>query len=463
MNDILYLNNTYISSWEEFVELATSVISSDTPKAKSIQEEILASFRDGTLYSWVSLRVRDASFVDKLNPENFTGLTDSELLQSIRDICGYSGNVKHYLRFEEYLELIDEVKLVEDGKETKYKLNEYICFSQAKERTLTFGVRIIKPANEKIELSLEISKIKQVWRYFKEKFGSQNSSYSHSTQTIDLASKAKVQYLIFDVSNLKEHTLYLNADNHSVCHLNVVYSGVFKVNGVEFKMIEVEGGSFMMGATPKQMSDAYENEKPAHKVTLSEFYIGEVPVTQELWRSLMGNNPSCYVGDKIPVNYVNWNDCCDFINKLNEETVNTRPQGMVFRFPTEAEWEYAARGGCNACGEDFKYAGSDNLDEVAWNYRNSSLQPQPVCQKKPNQLGIYDMSGNVWEWCYDGMRIYDNKEQTDPIGPTESSFRALRGGCCFDGGCSVSFRYTGTLDYYCDYYGLRLCLGQDIK
>lgn len=277
-----------------------------------------------------------------------------------------------------------------------------------------------------IALSLVISMIKQEWRNIKEKFGFQNSSYSHSTQTIT-------------------------------------------VNDIEFKMIKVDGGSFMMGATPKQMSDAYADEKPAHKVTLSEFYIGEFPVTQELWKALMGFNPSLrkFGGDKNPVNNVSWNKCDEFIKKLNEKTVNSRPQGMVFRLPTEAEWEYAARGGCKACGEDLKYSGSDNIDEVAWYKTNSSGQVHPVDKnpKRANQLEIYDMSGNVWEWCYDGMRAYDSKEQSNPVGPCGSSDRVLRGGAWYLGAssCRVSKRHSFAPGCSCHVYSLLLCLGKPLN
>ena len=239
----------------------------------------------------------------------------------------------------------------------------------------------------------------------------------------------------------------------------------FNVNGVEFKMIKVEGGTFSMGATSEQGSDAYDDEKPVHSVTLSDYYIGETEVTQELWEAVMGSNPSEFKGNNLsfftgnnqrPVESVSWNDCQEFIKKLNQLT------GKEFRLPTEAEWEYAARGGKYSRG--YKYSGSNNADEVAWYDSNSGSKTHPVKTKKDNELGLYDMSGNVWEWCNDWYGDYQSYSQTNPTGPSRGERRVLRGGSwCYycdwrDWRVRVSYRGDGTPDDRYRDSGLRLAL-----
>ena len=209
----------------------------------------------------------------------------------------------------------------------------------------------------------------------------------------------------------------------------------FVVNGVSFKMVKVSGGTFQMGATSEQGSDAYDGEYPVHQVTLSDYYIGETEVTEGLWRAVMGSNPSRLPGsDQHPVEYFDRQECSNFINKLNQLT------GQNFRLPTEAEWEFAARGGNYSKG--YKYAGSNQIDEVAWYYDNSSHKKHAVGTKSPNELGLYDMSGNVWEWCKDYYGSYSSNSQTNPTGPSSSSYLVIRGGGYRDdaGRCRVSSR-----------------------
>ena len=221
---------------------------------------------------------------------------------------------------------------------------------------------------------------------------------------------------------------------------------VYTVNGVSFKMIAVKGGTFQMGS-----DDGYEWEKPVHQVTLSDYYIGETEVTQELWTAVMGSNPSHFTGDMLrPVENVSWDDCQTFISKLNQLT------GGRFLLPTEAQWEYAARGGNKSKG--YTYSGSDAEDDVAWYWYNSDRMTHPVKTKAPNELGIYDMSGNVFEWCSDWYGSYSSAAQTDPTGPATGSYRVRRGGSWDDiaASCRVAYRISGAPTNTINYLGLRL-------
>ena len=237
--------------------------------------------------------------------------------------------------------------------------------------------------------------------------------------------------------------------------INASYSnGVLTVNGVRYEFALVDAGTFTMGATDGDV-DAYGWEKPAHQVTITkDYYIGKTEVTQALWKAVMGNNPSDFKGDNKPVEQLSWNDCQEFIRKLNSLT------GKAFRLPTEAEWEFAARGGNNS--RHYKYSGSDNLHEVGWYTANSSNTTHDVATKQPNELGIYDMSGNVYEWCQDWYGDYSSNAQYDPAGPTSGSYRVGRGGSWFSdaGYCRSSNRYFYNPVYRIINLGFRLCLSE---
>ena len=228
---------------------------------------------------------------------------------------------------------------------------------------------------------------------------------------------------------------------------------IVQVGNVRFEMVYVEGGTFRMGATEEQGEDACDDENPVHRVTLSSYLIGKHEVTQALWEEVMGCNPSKNKqGGDYPVENVSWFDCQEFIGKLNART------GMQFRLPTEAEWEYAARGGDRSKG--YKYAGSGNLDEVGWYGGNSGKHTHPVGEKKPNELGLYDMSGNVWEWCQDWYGDYTDEAQTNPTGPQSGGVRVLRGGSSWLNArfCRVSYRCSGDPGNRYGSIGLRLVL-----
>ena len=201
-------------------------------------------------------------------------------------------------------------------------------------------------------------------------------------------------------------------------------------------MVYVQGGTFTMGATAEQGDDALDREKPAHPVTVADFYIGKYEVTQAQWRAVMGSNPSNFKGDNYPV-VVSWNDVQEFIAKLNTQT------GKYFHLPTEAEWEYAARGGNKS--EGYKYSGSNSIGDVAWYSDNATLKSHCVGEKQANELGIHDMSGNELEWCSDWYGSYSSSQQTNPTGPNSGSHRVRRGGHWNYGAssCRVSSRFNG--------------------
>ena len=223
------------------------------------------------------------------------------------------------------------------------------------------------------------------------------------------------------------------------------------VNGVTFKMVKVEGGTFMMGA-PSSDAEACSNELPQHCVTLSEYYIAETEVTQALWQAVMGSNPSHFKFPDRPVEEISWNDCKTFIEKLNQLT------DKQFRLPTEAEWEYAARGGGNSHG--YKFSGSDNVDDVAWYTDNCGGETHAVKTKAANELGLYDMTGNVLEWCSDWMAAYTADTVSNPQGPAAGFKRVLRGGSLYND--ARRLRVTRRSEYnptFTDYsVGFRLAL-----
>ncbi len=235
---------------------------------------------------------------------------------------------------------------------------------------------------------------------------------------------------------------------------HMVKNGVWEipVGNVIIKMVAIEGGTFQMGATTEQGENAYDDEKPIHNVTLNDYYIATTEVTQELWKEVMGNNPSKYKGDKLPVENVSWNDCQEFISKLNLMT------GQDFRLPTEAEWEYAARGGKKSKG--YKYSGSNDLGKIAWYKDNSEGKTHEVATKQPNELGMYDMSGNVFEWVSDWKDMYTPEPQTNPTGAIDGLLRVRRGGSWSyeASGCRISGRYYYSPSSRYDNLGFRLAL-----
>jgi formylglycine-generating enzyme required for sulfatase activity len=237
----------------------------------------------------------------------------------------------------------------------------------------------------------------------------------------------------------------------------------FSVAGVQFNMTTVKGGTFTMGS-----DTGGSDSRPAHQVTLSSYAIGQTEVTQKLWKAVMGENPNEEddgdVGDKLPVTCVSWNDCQTFISKLNL-LLSGQLGDKEFRLPTEAQWEFAARGGNKSKG--YTYSGSNSVGNVAW-YKGNSNVLQPVATKQSNELGIYDMSGNAFEWCSDWYdQHYPTGPQTDPTGPAQAividnkfSYTVIRGGSVENSEtfCNVTERVGWDKKTTKDDIGLRLAL-----
>lgn len=221
------------------------------------------------------------------------------------------------------------------------------------------------------------------------------------------------------------------------------------IHDLSFKMVKVEGGTFQIGS---------KDSKPTNTITLTDFYIAETEVTQALWQKVMGSNPSEFKGcDECPVENVSWDDVVnEFLPKIQQLT------GKKYTLPTEAQWEYAARGGKYSIG--YTFAGSNSLDGVAWYENNSQLKTNPVKTKAPNELGLYDMSGNVWEWCLDwySEEFYKSAEasQKNPVNNKTGNYRVLRGGSWYGlaSYCGVADRFDGPPTLRDHYIGFRLTL-----
>ena len=340
--------------------------------------------------------------------------------------------------------------------EHELKLTKQGCASVTKTITIKEGETL--SVNEKLQTGKEISistdqsgdKIYVDGNYLGISPITINLSYG--SHEIKAERDGKTVSKNIEVSQVEAHGRVSSTDK---CELAFLKNQTITVKGVSFTMIAVEGGTFPMGATVEQGKDVDDDEKPVHNVTLSDYYIGETEVTQELWLAVMGKNPSNFKGDKKPVEQVSWDDCQEFITKLNQLT------GKNFRLPTEAEWEYAARGGNKSKG--YKYSGSNTIDNVAWYTNNSGSKTHDVKTKQANELGIYDISGNVWEWCQDRYGSYSSSSQINPTGPSSGSRRVIRGGSWYYYAkyCRVSFRYSRSPDISSYNLGLRLSLSQD--
>jgi formylglycine-generating enzyme required for sulfatase activity/TolB-like protein len=249
-----------------------------------------------------------------------------------------------------------------------------------------------------------------------------------------------------------------------MAELGVKLAGSPPVGNVPANMVKVEGGTFQMGST-----NGDSDEKPVHTVTVKSFYMGKYEVTQKEWREVMGSNPSNFKGDTLPVENINWYEAVEYCNKLSlkeglvpayrgsGDSIVCDSNATGYRLPTEADWEYAAKGG-NKDYISYEYAGGNSVDSVAWYNGNSGSKTHPVGTKQPNSLGLYDMSGNVWEWCWDWFGNYSSGSQTSPLGASSGTYRVLRGGSWYYDAAYVrsAYRSYNTPSYRYYYLGFRL-------
>lgn len=473
---MLYLNDDYCYSLEDLRAFIKRCAIIGPELDNPLIKDLLCALKDGSLKEFLETGSIEEKQIAERLPDYNISKDDVELLNLLHQCFDNSYEMRKISIFD-YIELVSVHGKIGDG-ETKELLS-----------------------NQLIEVQEGITPIELVAKFkVKKHVNLQLDFYMQHEYAADTCQFTEVQDFLFEktnnIINLKDtddrFTVPLNSEILNTHKLGSVLSiivgkdgydieNVWKINvccnsvtipindELSIKMIYVKGGSFTMGATSEQGSAAEYHEKPTHKVTLSDYMIGETVVTQELWQAVIGSNPSYFKGLQNPVENVSWEDCQYFISKLNAITSKN------FRLPTEAEWEYAARGGGKSKG--YKYAGSNTLPDVGWfdEFKRLDGYTHAVKCKRPNELGLYDMSGNVWEWCQDWYGSYSSSDQLNPMGhscpPPINYFdaeatranglsRVARGGSWYSrsSNCRVAARCSINPWYRFNYLGLRLVL-----
>lgn len=451
MASVLYIGNRYISDLQELREVFTKDIPSvnDKKRKESLYREINTLFHDNVIQEWLSNGDKEEQQIaQKLNAIN-----KNDDVTKINRAIGEAITQKKIVidrHLPDYLQLVEKRCSV-NGKEA-ISFESCIEHSTKEELTLvvTYIFKCVKAETERFDFLLMLG-------------GEQVD-----TQTVNVAEyiegeECTLSFKPFKIPALtKKVTIYLIEDKKIVCQSELIGddSLTFCIKGknanpVSIKMIKVEGGSFKMASN--------------YKVHLDDYYIGEVPVTQELWEAVMhgqskiDKDPSHFKNPQKPVECVSHDWICQsggFLKRLNKLLEGKLPRGKKFVLPTEAQWEFAARGGNESAG--YQYSGSNELEKVAWYRDNSGRETHLVKQLDPNELGLYDMSGNVYEWCSDWYGSYSGSEQTNPKGPSSGTDRVCRGGSWDDDAryCRSSNRFCNTPGYRSYRLGLRLCLSE---
>lgn len=445
MKTILFLNNQYIDSLSCLRQLFKGNINN------TLRRDLLCAFQDGVISKWlgegdeecktiklaldkIDMDLSNQEHIDKLKLVFANERVHTNTSIKFDNYCVVE-NVT-YCRYNKYGNIINTPHNIGQNG-IKFEEDQKVDFQ------LVLAVKVVNPDNEIMDLKLSVNDKNNKCLYESYKQLPINAkkneikNVSFHVELDEIKSGTDMQLVVSHEDKAIWETRILKGN----ANMEVVVGSMSKVT---FKMIYVDGGTFDMG------DNSFGNS--THKVTLSPFYIAETVVTQALWKTVMNWNLFDFEGACNPAENVSWGYCQNFIENLNKMT------GLNFRLPTEAEWEFAARGG--NCSNHTLYSGSNNIDDVAWYRGNSGSVTHPVALKKPNELGLFDMSGNVWEWCEDFYEPYMSNNQVNPHGPKFGSKRVVRGGSWdyLERYCQVSFRHSYAQNMLFDGLGLRLAM-----
>lgn len=442
MRTILYIGNSYCSCTAEL----KSIIDKSPAQESPLGKELLCALKDGTLEKWLNEGNAEEQSLAKELPQVHAGASDSELLRKLGE-CFKSNYKTQALNISDFIVLQKVHATIGDRSATALPLKSANIYCRLNDVAINpafhFNFKVEKTIGEKASLYVRIKKNDEI----------AGKSERREINLRELSNTLEADFSLLYERDIEDKTtiplIELVSEfmgEETILWSRRVSCDIITVGDISFKMIYVEGGTFKMGKCG--LLNLYCVE-PIHDVTLDSFFIAETQVTQELWGYIMGGN---YVGKQKPIHNVSWVACQAFIKRLNEKT------GLKFRLPTEAEWEYAAKGGNKS--KSYAYSGSNNIDNVGWNRKKYRSSAQDVKQLEPNELGIYDMSGNVWEWCHDRYDTYPSSPQVNPKGAEKGEYRILRGGSYDNNNecCATTYRNHHHEKGRSDCFGLRLAL-----